>query len=82
MKTQPMLIAIVGVVLLAPQLFAQPTITTLAEIDGQIYGGLLIGPNGAIYGPTVYGGSYGKGSVFELSPPTGRSGAWSLTNAA
>jgi hypothetical protein len=32
-------------------------------------GGVTIGPNGALYGPTSFGGTDGLGLVFELRPP-------------
>ena len=32
-------------------------------------GGVTIGPNGALYGPTSFGGADGIGVVFELRPP-------------
>jgi uncharacterized repeat protein (TIGR03803 family) len=34
-------------------------------------GDLTIGSHGAIYGTTQYGGAYGQGTVFELSPAKG-----------
>ncbi|MGA2904512.1 MAG: choice-of-anchor tandem repeat GloVer-containing protein [Candidatus Korobacteraceae bacterium] len=38
--------------------------------DGGIpLGGVVIGPNGALYGTTGYGGSEDYGTVFELRPP-------------
>ncbi len=33
------------------------------------YGGVVIGPNGALYGTTYYGGGAQDGVVFELRPP-------------
>src|SRR5580658_3986494 len=35
--------------------------------------------NGALYGTVTGGGAYTYGMVFQLTPPTGNSGAWSLT---
>ncbi len=38
--------------------------------DGGLpYGEVVIGPNGALYGTTSYGGGVGDGVVFELRPP-------------
>jgi uncharacterized repeat protein (TIGR03803 family) len=39
--------------------------------------GVVIGPNGSIYGVTQNGGANGFGTVFELKPPVSRGGAWS-----
>jgi uncharacterized repeat protein (TIGR03803 family) len=38
--------------------------------------GLVIDKAGNLYGTTYYGGLYGAGNVFELSPPTTPGGAW------
>lgn len=38
-------------------------------------GGVILLPNGNLYGTTFGGGSAGAGAVFELAPPTG-AGAW------
>jgi uncharacterized repeat protein (TIGR03803 family) len=43
------------------------------------YAGLTAGPNGALYGTTVYGGTAGSGTVFELIPPAIPGGAWTET---
>lgn len=68
-----------GTLLLAPHALAQINITTLGEVPGQIYGGIVIGPDGAIYGPTSYGGAYLRGSVFRLNPPSSPGEDWTLT---
>jgi uncharacterized repeat protein (TIGR03803 family) len=39
--------------------------------------GLLLGSNGTLFGTTVTGGAYGRGTVFELTPTS--SGEWSET---
>lgn len=48
------------------------TFTTLASFDGTNgvfpYAGLVQGPNGNFYGTTGGGGSYGNGTVFEVTP--------------
>jgi uncharacterized repeat protein (TIGR03803 family) len=41
---------------------------------GNPYGGLILDGQGNLYGATVYGGTYGYGAVFELSP--GPNGQW------
>jgi uncharacterized repeat protein (TIGR03803 family) len=52
------------------------------ETDGDGYGpnaGLVLGPNGAIYGTTRNGGASGLGTVFELAPPASPGGNWTET---
>ena len=39
-----------------------------------VTGGVILDTAGNLYGTTVYGGSYGYGTVFELTPTTG--GGW------
>ncbi len=39
--------------------------------------GLIIGPNGALYGTTTAGGTDGYGTVFKLSPPVSGTGVYS-----
>jgi uncharacterized repeat protein (TIGR03803 family) len=39
-------------------------------------GGVVFGPNGALYGTTAYGGPFGTGTIFELAPPASPGGAW------
>jgi uncharacterized repeat protein (TIGR03803 family) len=43
------------------------------------YGGLLVGPNGALYGTTTRGGANGVGTVYELVPPAKPGAGWSET---
>ncbi|HTQ53030.1 MAG TPA: choice-of-anchor tandem repeat GloVer-containing protein [Bryobacteraceae bacterium] len=54
------------------------TYSTLYDFtgDGRQPSGLAIGANGALYGTTYYGGSYGAGVIFQLTPPTVTGGAW------
>ncbi len=40
--------------------------------------GLVQGPTGVLYGATAYGGTYGRGSLFQLTPPA-TGGTWTLT---
>jgi uncharacterized repeat protein (TIGR03803 family) len=42
-------------------------------------GGLVIGPNGTLYGVTTGGGATGGGIVFSLAPPPAAGGAWTET---
>ncbi len=41
------------------------------------YGSLTVGASGAAYGTTTYGGPYGNGNVFKLTPE--KNGDWKLT---
>lgn len=43
------------------------------------YAGLTSDKLSNLYGTTQYGGSYGEGTVFELSPPSTQGGSWSET---
>ena len=40
------------------------------------YAGLVADRSGRLYGTTVNGGTHGKGTVFQLTPPTGPGRAW------
>ena len=40
---------------------------------------LLPGPRGSLFTPTGNGGTYGEGSVFELTPPSSAGGTWTGT---
>jgi hypothetical protein len=40
---------------------------------------IVIGGNGIIYGTSTYGGTYGEGSVFSLTPPSTPGGSWTAT---
>lgn len=46
---------------------------------GTPYGGLALGPNGALYGTASSGGAVGPGAVFKLSPPPVAGGTWTET---
>jgi uncharacterized repeat protein (TIGR03803 family) len=57
------------------------TETTLYSFNGGgSYGalplGVVIGPNGVLYGTTYSGGTSNNGSVFSLTPPASPGGAW------
>src|SRR5580693_221708 len=58
-----------------------PGLTTLYSFTGQDgdgaspYAGVVLGPDGSLYGTTGYGGTFGAGVVYQLSPPTS-GGAW------
>jgi len=48
--------------------------------DGfNLNGSLIFDASGNLYGTTVYGGTYGAGTVFELSPPGMGQTAWTET---
>lgn len=65
-------------------LWGQPPLTTLYSFSGHSgdganpSGGLVVGAGGSLYGTTAYGGIFGAGTVFELSPPSA-GGAWTET---
>src|SRR5260370_29561015 len=42
-------------------------------------GGLIEDSAGNLYGTTRAGGTYGVGTIFELSPPAVLGGAWTIT---
>jgi len=39
-------------------------------------GGVVFGPNGALYGTTEAGGAFSTGTIFEVAPPAAPGGAW------
>jgi len=41
--------------------------------------GLVFGPGGTLYGWAAYGGPYGRGSAYELTPPASPGGIWTET---
>lgn len=43
------------------------------------FGGLVVGTGGALYGTTSYGGTFGYGTVFEVTPPASTGGTWTTT---
>jgi uncharacterized repeat protein (TIGR03803 family) len=57
--------------------WTETVLHSFKQSDGAVpFGDLVIGPNGALFGTTLAGGSANRGTVFELSP----SGAtWTLT---
>ena len=65
-----------------PRLLPSQTFTTLYNFgktssDGsRATGRLLVSNNGVLYGTTYYGGAYGKGTVFTLTPPASAGGVW------
>src|SRR5258708_36327680 len=62
------------------QLETESTLYTFSE-TGSFWpqGGLLEDSAGNFYGTTRGGGTYGVGTVMELSPPAVSGGAWTLT---
>lgn len=62
-----------GVVFKLAQKGSGWTLAPLYEFTGGVdgdapYAGVVIGPNGGLYGTTFYGGSYDAGTLFELRP--------------
>lgn len=41
--------------------------------------GLIADPAGSLYGTTAYGGAYGKGTIFRLTPPATAAAKWTKT---
>lgn len=41
--------------------------------------GLITDPAGNLYGTTAYGGAYGKGTIFRLTPPVTATAKWTKT---
>src|SRR5438270_11360764 len=65
---------------LANAIATESTIYTFGEsISFWPQGGLLEDSAGNLYGTTRAGGTYGVGTVFELSPPAVSGGAWTIT---
>jgi uncharacterized repeat protein (TIGR03803 family) len=64
---------------LAP--YAPPYFTCLTEqCDASVpVGGVVFGPNGALYGTTAFGGAFSTGTIFEIAPPASPGGAWTET---
>ena len=56
--------------------WAETVIHSFAGTDGSLVFAGVAGRNGKIYGATVYGGTVGKGTIFELTPPATAGGAW------
>jgi uncharacterized repeat protein (TIGR03803 family) len=49
------------------------------SVLGLSAGGLIAGKKGVMYGATAQGGSANEGTVFQLTPPVTRGGAWTST---
>jgi uncharacterized repeat protein (TIGR03803 family) len=49
------------------------------SVLGLTGGGLIAGKKGVLYGATSLGGSANQGTVFQLTPPITRGGAWTAT---
>jgi uncharacterized repeat protein (TIGR03803 family) len=46
---------------------------------GGFEAGVTLGPNGALFGASPFGGLYGQGTVFRLKPPSIQGGAWAYS---
>ena len=66
-----------GAFVLSLRLQAQ-TFTTVYTFPPAVslYGGLVLGPAGELYGATT--SEYGTGEVYELLPPASSGGAWAM----
>jgi uncharacterized repeat protein (TIGR03803 family) len=62
---------------------AGPLLTTLYRFTGQAgaypEARVIFGSNGSLYGTTIQGGVAGRGTIFQLSPPTGQGKPWTST---
>src|SRR5579864_4543829 len=74
-----LLLASVATEAAAPSLAGIYSFTGTAGDGANPYTGVILSSSGALFGTTEYGGTAGYGSVFELTPPTGGSGAWTET---
>jgi uncharacterized repeat protein (TIGR03803 family) len=51
----------------------------IGRIDGKYsLGSLVFDPAGNLYGPTLFGGRFGGGTVFQLAAPAAPGGVWTL----
>ncbi len=61
------------------------TETVLHQFNGRngdgsdVATGLTLGKNGVLYGTTLRGGAWGKGTLFQLTPPATPGGVWTET---
>ena len=46
------------------------------DAENPEFGNLVVGAGGVLYGTTLNGGEYGKGTVFSLTPPASQGAAW------
>jgi uncharacterized repeat protein (TIGR03803 family) len=62
--------------------WTQTVLWSFGSVSGDGFGpvnGLLIGPNGALFGMTAGGGAHDAGVVFQLTPPTKANLNWTET---
>jgi uncharacterized repeat protein (TIGR03803 family) len=82
MKTFPLLIC-AALATLPQSLPAQTSFTEIYAFgdlpDAQMPGGLVRGPDGALYGLSGAGGANNYGAVFRLQPPSSTGAAWTET---
>jgi len=81
-KRLPSLLALFALLILAPSAWATPKYKVLHAFTGgndggTLWGSLLLDSRGNVYGTTYYGGLYGGGTVFQLTPNA--NGRWSET---
>ncbi len=63
---------VLGIWLVVPWARGDVTLSTLLSFDGangsEPWGGLVQGRDGSFYGTTSFGGAYGFGTVFRMTP--------------
>ncbi len=60
--------------------WAENILYSFGSSDGAYpFASLLMDKKGNLYGTTTGGGKYGYGTVFQMSPPTEKNGAWTET---
>src|SRR5450755_4557255 len=81
----PAVVFLMCIATAAPWAVAQPpALETLYDFKGTPdasypYSALVVGGGEVLYGTTWSGGTFGKGTVFSLAPPTSPGGAWTET---
>ena len=64
----------------APSAWTETVLFNFSGSDGAYpYASLTLARSDALYGTTELGGTFGYGTVFELTPPAGADGAWTET---
>lgn len=70
------LVALLAITVCAPCAAAKPRFKILHTVTGGLFSGLTLDARGNLFGTTTGGGTYNKGTIFEVSPGAH---AWTLT---